>query len=125
MNRVWLIGRLTQDPDLRLTPDGTAVTRFTLAVDRRPGPDGQRTADFIDCVAWRKLAEIVADHLRKGRLVAVQGRLQIRTYETQDGQKRRAAEVVAETVEFLPDGRKASSDAAGAEAEAEPESVPF
>lgn len=124
MNRVCLIGRLVQDPDLRLTAQGTAVTRFTLAVDRpRRGEDSQRVGDFIDCVAWRKLAEIVADHLRKGRLVAVQGRLQIRTYETQDGQKRRAAEVVAETVEFLPDGRKASSDAAAPAAMPEP--VPF
>ncbi|MDI6872122.1 MAG: single-stranded DNA-binding protein [Bacillota bacterium] len=102
LNRIVLIGRLTADPALRYTQSGKAVTRFTLAVDRRPrGGQVEREADFIDIVAWDKLGELCANHLGKGRMVAVEGRLQIRTYDAQDGTKRKAAEVVAETVEFL------------------------
>ncbi|WP_020375038.1 single-stranded DNA-binding protein [Sulfobacillus thermosulfidooxidans] len=102
MNRIILIGRLTRDPELRYTPQGVAVTGFTLAVDRPfTNAQGEREADFIDCVAWRKLAETVGNHLHKGRLVAVEGRLQIRSYEASDGSKRRAAEVIAESVRFL------------------------
>jgi single-strand DNA-binding protein len=96
LNRVVLIGRLTRDPELRYLPSGQPVATFTLAVDRPfAGPQGERKADFIPVVAWRKLAEQVSQHLAKGRLVAVDGRLQIREYETQDGQRRRAVEVVA------------------------------
>lgn len=101
-NKVILIGRLTRDPELRYTASGIAVARFTLAVDRSfINQQGEREADFIDIVVWRKMAEVCTDNLGKGRLVAVEGRLQIRSYETQDGQKRRAAEVVAENVRFL------------------------
>ncbi len=102
LNRVVLIGRLTRDPELRYLPSGQPVATFTLAVDRPfAGPQGERKADFIPVVAWRKLAEQVSQHLAKGRLVAVDGRLQIREYETQDGQRRRAVEVVADHVRFL------------------------
>lgn len=101
LNRVILIGRLTADPQLRYTQTGTAVVTFRLAVDRnRPNQQGERETDFIDVVAWQKLAETCANHLNKGRLVAVDGRLQIREYEY-EGQRRRTAEVVAETVRFL------------------------
>jgi single-strand DNA-binding protein len=102
LNRVILIGRLTRDPELRYTPSGVAVARLTVAVDRDfQNQQGERETDFIDVVAWRKLAETISNHLAKGRLVAVEGRLQIRSYETQDGQRRRVAEVVADNVRFL------------------------
>ncbi|MCS7234431.1 MAG: single-stranded DNA-binding protein [Armatimonadota bacterium] len=132
LNRVVLIGRLTRDPELRYLPSGQPVATFTLAVDRPfAGPQGERKADFIPVVAWRKLAEQVSQHLAKGRLVAVDGRLQIREYETQDGQRRRAVEVVADHVRFLD--RKASEPVAEAAPEEfepapepeEEEDVPF
>ncbi|NLU50450.1 MAG: single-stranded DNA-binding protein [Syntrophomonadaceae bacterium] len=105
LNRVILIGRLTRDPEMRYTPNGIAVSRFTLAVNRPfTNQMGERDADFIDIVTWRQLAETCANYLGKGRLVAVEGRLQARTYEAQDGQKRKVVEVVADTVKFLDKG---------------------
>lgn len=101
LNRIILIGRLTRDPELKYTTNGTAICRFTLAVNRRYNRD---EADFIDIVAWRGLAENCANYLSKGRLAAVEGRLQIRSYETQEGQRRRVAEVVADEVRFLDRG---------------------
>jgi single-strand DNA-binding protein len=102
MNKVILIGRLTADPNLRYTQNGTPVTTFTLAVDKPfVGEDGKRGADFINIVAWRKLAEVVAQNITKGRLVAVEGRLQIRSYDDQNGIRRKAAEVIANEVKFL------------------------
>lgn len=101
-NVVVLIGRLAQDPELRFTPGGAAVASFGLAVERNfTNQQGERETDFIDIVTWRKLAETVTQHLQKGRLVAVEGRLQIRSYEDRDGVRRRAAEVVANDVRFL------------------------
>jgi single-strand DNA-binding protein len=97
-NRVILIGRLTQDPELRYTQNGTAVASFTVAVNRKFKRD---EADFIPVVVWNKAAENCANYLGKGRLVAVEGRLQIRSYEAQDGQRRRVTEVVADEVKFL------------------------
>lgn len=109
LNRIILIGRLTRDPELRYTPNGIAVTNFTLAVDRPyANQQGERETDFINIAVWRKLAETCANHLGKGRLVAVEGSLQIRSYETADGQKRTAAEVVADNVRFLDKARDAS-----------------
>ena len=102
MNSVILIGRLVRDPENRFTPAGKSVTTFTLAVDRPfANQQGEREADFIQIVSWGKLAETCANHLGKGRMVAVEGRLQIRSYETKDGQKRKVAEVVANSVQFL------------------------
>ncbi len=113
LNKVILIGRLTRDPELRYTANGVAVATFSLAVDRPyTNQQGERETDFIRIVTWRKLAETCANHLGKGRLVAVEGRLQIRNYEDQSGQKRLAAEVVAENVRFLDwpkEGRSAPS----------------
>lgn len=107
LNRIILIGRLVADPDLRYTQSGIAVTNFTLAVDRPfTNQQGEREADFIDVVAWRRLAETVANNLSKGRLVAVDGRLQIRSYDAADGTRRKAAEVVADTVRFLDSPRR-------------------
>ncbi|MCL6631763.1 MAG: single-stranded DNA-binding protein [Alicyclobacillus herbarius] len=105
LNRVILIGRLTADPELRYTNSGTAVASFTLAVDRmRSNQNGERETDFINIVVWQKQAEICAQYLHKGRLAAVDGRLQIRSYENREGQRVRVAEVVAETVRFLDRG---------------------
>lgn len=102
LNVVVLIGRLVRDPELRYTPNGVAVGNFTIAVDRPfANRQGERETDFIDVVVWRGLAETVAQHLQKGRLVAVNGRLQVRSYETTDGQRRRVSEVVANDVRFL------------------------
>lgn len=118
MNHIVLIGRLTRDPELRYTPNGTAVANFTLAVDRPfLNQSGEREADFIPVVTWQRLAETCANHLHKGRLVAVEGRLQIRSYESQEGQRRRIAEVVAGNVQFLDkasEARRADADSAGA-----------
>ena len=124
LNRIILIGRLTRDPELRYVPSGQPVASFTLAVDRPfANQQGERQTDFIDIVAWRRLAEQVTQHLTKGRLVAVEGRLQIRSYETQDGQKRKAAEVVADAVRFL-DRKTGSGPTAGVEShEGEPETA--
>ncbi len=102
MNRIVLVGRLAQQPELRYTQTGIAVTQFTVAVNRPfLNQQGEREADFIDIVVWRNQAENCANYLSKGRLVGVDGRLQIRSYETADGQRRRVAEVVADRVEFL------------------------
>lgn len=102
INRIVLVGRLVADPELRYTATGNAVANFRIAVDRQfTSRDGEKETDFIDIVCWRKLAELVAHHLDKGRLVAVDGRLQIRSYEDKEGVRRRIAEVVADTVQFL------------------------
>jgi single-strand DNA-binding protein len=105
LNRVILIGRLTRDPELRYTPTGTAVASFTVAVDRK---FKREETDFIPVVVWSKLAEHCANYLGKGRLVAVEGRLQVRTYEAQDGQKRWVTEVIGEDVRFLDKGGTSS-----------------
>ncbi len=101
MNHIVLIGRLTRDPELKYTPGGTAVTSFDLAVNRDHKQEGQPEADFIRIIAWSKTAENCSNYLRKGSLIAVEGRLQIRNYETQDGQKKKSTEVVANRVQFL------------------------
>lgn len=102
INRIVLVGRLTRDPEMRHTQSGIAVTRFTLACDRPfSGQNGNSETDFIDCVVWRKQAENVAQYLSKGSMAGVDGRLQISSYEGQDGQRRYRAEVVADSVRFL------------------------
>lgn len=102
LNRIILIGRLTKDPELRYTPNGKAVASFTLAVDRPfKNQRGEREADFISIVVWGPQAENSANYLSKGKLAAVDGRLQIRTFDGQDGQRRWVTEVVADSVRFL------------------------
>src|SRR3984893_18064408 len=111
LNRVILIGRVTRDPELRYTPAGVAVTQFTLAVDR-PFSNSQtreREADFINIVTWRQLAETCANYLRKGRLTAVEGRLQVRSYDDKEGRKVYVTEVVADNVQFLESSKEGSS----------------
>ncbi len=107
LNRVILIGRLTRDPELKYTPSGTAVATFTLAVNRK---FNEVETYFIDVVVWRQSAEFVSNYGTKGRLAMVEGRLQIRTYETKEGQKRKVAEVVADDVRFLDKGTGQGSD---------------
>ena len=107
INRVVLIGRLTKDPELRYTPNGVAVCSFTLAVNRPfTNQQGERDADFINCVAWRKQAENVANYLKKGSLAGIDGRIQTRSYEAQDGRRVYVTEVVAESVQFLESKNK-------------------
>src|SRR5262245_53342127 len=103
LNRIVLIGRLTKDPESQYTPNGIAVARFRIAVDRpTKNPEtGEKETDFIDIVAWRRTAEFVTQYVTKGRLVAVDGRLQIRSWVGQDGQKRYNTEVVADNVQTL------------------------
>lgn len=130
LNRVILVGRLTRDPELRYTPSGKAVTSITLAVNRRfSNKTGERETDFIDVVIWSKLAEICANHLTKGRLIGVEGRLQVRTYDTQEGQRRKVAEVVADNVVFLDKARSESTPDLEMEelpeADVEEDDIPF
>ncbi len=102
LNRVILIGHLANDPELKYTPSGIAVSTFRVAVSRPfTNAQGEREADFIDIVAWRQTAEFAANYLGKGRLVAVEGRLQVRSYQAQDGSRRRVAEVVCDNLKAL------------------------
>lgn len=134
LNRIVLIGRLTKDPELRYTPNGKAVASFTLAVDRPfKNQQGEREADFINIVAWGTQAENCANYLSKGKLAAVDGRLQIRSFEGQDGQRRWITEVVADTVRFLSpkaqgeSGNESGSymDGLGSEIEFGDDEIPF
>lgn len=113
LNRIVLIGRLVKDPELRYTGQGTPVCSFRIAVDRRPSKDAERQADFIDIVTWRQSAEFAAQYLTKGRLVAVDGRLQIREWTAQDGTKRWSTEVVADNVQGLDRAQGGSSEGPG------------
>lgn len=123
LNKVMLIGRLTKDPEMRYTPSGQPVTSFSIATNRYgKGTDGDRRefTDYHNIVAWnigtRTLAELVAQYTKKGSLVYIEGRLQTRSWEGQDGQKRRTTEVVANDVQFL-DSRGTGTAAGGAAAE--------
>ncbi|PNQ83089.1 single-stranded DNA-binding protein [Paenibacillus sp. F4] len=111
LNRVILIGRLTKDPELRYTPNGIATTQFTLAVDRPfTSQGGEREADFLPIVTWRQLAETCANYLKKGRLTAVEGRVQVRNYENSEGKRIYVTEIVADNVRFLESNRDSQRD---------------
>ena len=114
LNRVVIMGRLTRDPELRRTQNGTAVTSFSLAVDRdfKSRESGEKTTDFIDVVAWRQTAEFVCQYLTKGRMAVVEGRLQIRDWKDKDGNNRRSAEVVADNI-YFGDSRRDSQPSGG------------
>lgn len=110
MNFVVLIGRVVAPPELRYTPGGKAVAQFTMAVDRgRGGKSENKETDFVPIVVWERLAEICNEYLQKGKLISIQGRLQTRSYETQDGQKRKAFEVVASEMQMLSSGGERNS----------------
>ena len=113
LNRVVLVGRLTKDPDLRYTPNGVAVANFTIAVNRPfSNQQGNREADFINCVIWRRPAENLANFMKKGSLIGVDGRIQTRSYEGQDGKMVYVTEVVADSVQFL-ESKGSSSQGGG------------
>ena len=113
LNRIILMGRLTRDPELRRTGTGTAVTSFSLAVDRDfKSQSGEKETDFIDIVAWRSTAEFVSKYFTKGRMAVVEGRLQIRDWTDKDGGKRRSAEVVADNV-YFGDSKRDGGDSSG------------
>jgi single-strand DNA-binding protein len=110
LNTITIMGRLTRDPELRRTGSGVAVTNFTVAVDRdfAPKDGGERETDFIDCVAWRQTGEFVSKYFSKGKLIVVHGRLEIRNWTDNDGNKRRSAEVNATNV-YFGEGRRESN----------------
>ena len=110
LNKIIIMGRLTRDPELRRTGSGTAVTSFSLAVDRDfKSQSGEKETDFIDVVAWRSTAEFVSKYFSKGRMAVVSGRLQIRNWQDKEGNKRRSAEVVADNV-YFGDSKRDSAD---------------
>lgn len=113
LNKIFLMGRLTRDPELRRTQTGTPVASFSLAVDRdfKDKATGERSTDFIDVVAWRQTAEFVSRYFTKGRMAVVEGRLQIRDWTDKDGGKRRSAEVIADGIYFA--GAKAAPPSEG------------
>lgn len=114
MNKVILIGRLTKDPELRYTQSGTAIASFTLAVNRKyANQNGEREADFINCQAWQKTAEFVANYFKKGQQMALEGRIQVRSYDGNDGQRRWVTEVVTDTVEFVGSKSNGTDNANG------------
>ncbi|MCL1791767.1 MAG: single-stranded DNA-binding protein [Peptococcaceae bacterium] len=124
LNRIVLIGRLTKDPELKYSQAGVAVTNFTLAVDRSyKNSKGEKETDFIQCVVFRQLAELCANYLAKGKLAAIDGSLQIRSFEGQDGQRRWVTEVVGDNVRFL--SPKDSSGAPPSYSSSPSEEVPF
>lgn len=130
LNKIFIMGRLTRDPELRRTQNGTAVTSFTLAVDRDfKNADGTKDTDFIDVVAWRNTAEFVSKYFSKGRMAVVDGRLQLRDWTDKDGNKRRNAEVLADNIYFGDSKKEGDSSggykAAGKAVDVEPEAGDF
>lgn len=125
LNRIFIMGRMVRDPELRSTSTGTPVASFTLAVDRDFKPkDGEKATDFIDCVAWRSTAEFVSKYFAKGRMAIVEGSLQIREWTDKEGNKRRTAEVIADQVRF-GDSKKEETGGFGDTYDAQPVSGGF
>ena len=122
INRVVLVGRLVRDPELRRTQSGTAVCSYTLAVGRRTQAQGQPDTDFINCVAWNKSAELMTTYLHKGSLIGVEGRIQTRNYDNQQGQRVYVTEVVTDSVQFLEPKNASNNASAGY---AQPQNNPF
>ena len=128
MNKVMLCGRLTKDPEMRYTTTGKAICSITVAVNRRYSKDAEQKADFIPCQAWEKLAEIIGNNLAKGSQLLLEGRLQIRSYDGQDGKKRYVTEVIISDVEFV--GKKSEvktsqNDIGGFGGQESNEDIPF
>lgn len=128
LNNVIIMGRLVKDPELKTTSSGTSVTQFTIACDREYASKGEeRQADFFDCTAWRGTAEFISKYFSKGRLIAITGRLQTRSYETKEGAARKVTEIVVDKANFCGDkgtGSGASNPASKA-SEPDPEELPF
>lgn len=122
LNKIILIGRLTADPELRYTPSGAPVANFTVAVDRKFSKNDE--TDFIPIVAWRRLAEICNEFLHKGKLVSIEGRLQTRSYEDREGQRRKAFEVVADDMQMLDRGTGGGGGGGGGARRSAPSQAP-
>lgn len=120
LNRIIIMGRLTRDPELRRTQSGTAVTSFSLAVedDFKDKETGEKKVYFIDCVAWRNTAEFICKYFTKGRTMAIDGKIQTRTWEDKEGSHRKAVEIVAESAYFGDSNRSEGSNSADAQASA-------
>lgn len=111
MNKAILVGRLTKDPELKYTPQGTAVATFTIAINRKfKGKDGEKEADFIPIVVWGAMGENTAKYMQKGSEIAISGRIQVRTYNAKDGYKRYVTEVIAEEITFVGSSKRNSSN---------------
>jgi single-strand DNA-binding protein len=111
LNRVILMGRLTADPELRSTQNGTSVVQFTIAVERGYAKEGQeKQTDFIQCVGWKQTAEFISKYFRKGRMIAVEGSIQTRNYEDKQGNKRTAVEVIVSNVSFTGERKDDNSE---------------
>ena len=122
LNRIIVMGRMTRDPELRRTNSGTAVASFTVAVDRDfKSQSGEKETDFIDVVAWRNTAEFASKYFSKGRMAVVEGRLQIRDWTDKEGNKRRSAEIVADSV-YFGDSKRDGGDTVQSEPQSEPQS---
>lgn len=122
LNRIIVMGRMTRDPELRRTNSGTAVASFTVAVDRDfKSQSGEKETDFIDVVAWRNTAEFASKYFSKGRMAVVEGHLQIRDWTDKDGNKRRSAEIVADSV-YFGDSKRDGGDTVQSEPQSEPQS---
>ncbi len=109
INRVVLVGRITKDPMLRKTPNGTSVVSFAIACNRRIKQEGQPDADFINCQAWSKTAEAICNYVSKGHLLGLEGRIQTRSYDDRDGKRVYVTEVVADSVQFLESKKQAEN----------------
>ena len=125
MNKAILLGRLTKAPEIKYTQSGKAVASFALAIDRRRSAGGEKQADFISCVAWEKTAETIGNYCSKGQQIAVEGRIQSRSYDAQDGSKRYVTEVIVQSMEFC--GKKGDNGGHAAESAAPDygEEIPF
>lgn len=113
MNKVILMGRLTRDPEMKQTTTGLSVARLTIAVNRRFAKDGQQTADFIGCVAWRQTAEFICKYFRKGSMIAVVGNIQTRSWDGQDGKKQYATDIVIDEAYFTGEKPQSGGAAGG------------
>ena len=109
INRAIIVGRITKDPMLRKTPNGTSVVSFAIACNRRIKQEGQPDADFINCVAWNKTADFMAQYVKKGALLGLEGRIQTRSYDDKDGKRVYVTEVVADSVQFLESKKQAEN----------------
>ena len=127
MNHFVGIGRLTRDPNVKYTQSGKAYASFTLAIERRKSSDGNKQADFISCVAWEKTAEVISQYVTKGQKIAVEGRIQTRSYDANDGTKRYVTEVVVNSMEFCDSkgGQQLSDAKEFAGAPVPDEDIPF
>lgn len=120
LNRVILMGRLTNEPDYKQTQSGTSYARFTMAVERDYSKDGNRETDFLDVLAWRSTADFVSNYFHKGQLVAVQGRIQTGSYTDKDGNKRKSWDIVADQVYFAESKRDSGGHDVNVERDDEP-----